>query len=1493
MDIRRFAALRNTLGMTKEYHCSPLNRNLPRNSQFQHKGDCSMRKSGFKRIVSLLLALATVFVLCPAVTAADATAPAACPSCGVAWDSLAFEAWTETAITGDVHYKLTRNVTLSAPVEVATDGNLVLDLNGYSLYAAENSRVFNVSGGTLTVLDSSAAGTGKLQGSDVSTNSAEDADLRGGTVSVTNMGAFNLLSGTVTGGTATLGGNVFCDSATTLYVQGGVISEGTAVPVNGNTGRGGNIYTLGTATITGTARILGGTAQYDSKASYSPNNAGRGGNIFVQSSGGTLTVSGEAQILGGYAANRGGNILVNSSASMTVAENAEVYGGVAETCGNNVDVMTATLNVTGGTIYGSPAGGCTTNINVYSTKSVFNFTGGKVYGKIKALAGMTIRISGKPYIEHLYLPTGTYVVPGTFEAGAWIGVEAEKGQFFTGPLEDPGCYIYFFNYDKTGLTWYDRKGGTNAIYLTTGTPCQCCGEDKNDIKGHDNYTEITESTFVENPLTMVAGHYRLTEDVDLNCIASPIVVDPTDGYVTLDLNGYTLTGPNGQRVFTFTTGGTFNIVDTSANKAGKVCSSSAFAGDGGVIALDNPDGTSVLNVYAGTITGSVAGDNNMGGSIFATNKNTMNLYGGAISGGTSEDHGGNLYVGGAVVNIYDGEVTGGVSTGGTDANGTAFSGCGGNIYVTGPQSVLNIYGGTVSGGISHTANGGNIQANSGGSVYMYDGVVENGAAKRYGGNIYVTGSSGGKYSSFSMYGGTFGEVDTSVASVNGISRGAAENPVRIYNGTVTTSQNITNYLADCACYYTETTGSYIWNYGHNEDVCDYDCPMEQAWSKGYVKSLNTGLHNYEVSGSSGVCNCTLCGYSFNAEGLVAVVGGKVYKSLSDALQGAEEGSVITMLDDATETELAVSGVTLDLNGCTLTADAVTSVAGNIVDSTNGKGLLLSDSISLAADNAHLPVTTAEGLRFSGMTPDHTLERLDSDTVRVRFVFRERSYDTILDELIKAGNTELAVELKLTWTDASGDPREKTYVCDHSLLEKYAEKWNSRRFVATITGVESVTDLTCTVQVSSTAASGVTVAAATLNNVAYINQKLTWDQINSFPLKTKDMTVDEMRQAVLDFMYFNKTYLWTPDQTVNYIKNASGTADVMNQGQVYGGLPYVGVASGNVYRMMDYIDPETGLLDMEKAIPALATKDTVAMADLKYFGSQCSECVYWAWGRVMNSADYTWTADAVPGNDFIILGDIQLPEIERWSLAYNTTQACKDNGEQTMFAAYAQLRKADGLVYWTTAGHLVMAYSDPVVVYNEDGTINGDESYIHLIDQAQTWKTLTNDAGDTFLHKNGINEKYTFTKLFNSSYIPFTFKEFLGEATIQDTTVSLVDANGAAYVDGTIRESDRAYIASGTPESITWDTLFSSRVKSNYGIVDVYVTLYNASGEQFYRHAVRTATAGNKNLAMAEDGAMVTIWKLANVRQNSTYNGKIEVQLATGERVVIFEGNITT
>ena len=1459
-----------------------------------------MKNHRGKRILAALLAFALVMVMCPVTTQAATAVPSTltlCPVCGTTLVNLDFTALdSATAIpgntaSGDQHYRLTANVTLTEQITVT--GNLLLDLNGYSLSAAKNDRCFNVVGGTLIVYDGSAAQTGALIGGDVSSLAATDNAYAGGTIRITSGGTLNYYSGTVKGGYAAQGGNIWSAKGTTMNIFGGVITGGYAVAVDGSTGRGGNLYVQGTVDIGGTARILNGYAQYGT------GNSGRGGNIFAHNRDTLVTIGSNAIVAGGYAGYRGGNILVNYYATLTVRENAEIYGGTARKYANNLDVMTSTLNMEGGTIYGSPAGGAKANVLVYSTSSVFNITGGKIYGRIDALPGMTINIFGKPYVEHLYLPqtldadgnetARALVIPGTFEEGAWVGLEVQaEDQRFTEPMADTSSYMYFFHHDKQGLTWHGpRNAELQYLYLTNGTPCACCGEDKNDIVNYGKCVDITEASFVEG-FSMVAGHYRLTENLTLP-EGYTIPVDGTAGYVTLDLNGYTLTGAAGTELFAVTEGTVFNVVDTTTDKNG------VLKGNGNRVLRLSGEGTQ-LNIYNGTLTGSVVGDGIYGGTLYVTAGAVLNLYGGALENGTSEDHGGNLYASSsAVINVHGGTITGGTTTGGTDAEG-AFTGQGGNLYITGRYTTLNIYGGTITGGTALTSAGGNIMLNSGSNGYMYDGLIEQGGTVKYGANLYVSGSTGSdtniKYSRFYMFGGTFGAVNTEISNANGLSRGGANHELKIYNGTVATTQNVINYLGECACYATDETATYVWNYGHTEQVCDISCPVEEAWGKCYIKAINTGLHEYTVRGNT--CTCTLCSYSFSQENLTALVGGRVYETLTDALKKADQGSTVILLGDVSEPELAIANdVTLDLNGFTVTADAISAVNGKIIDRTCGKGLLVANSVSLAATNPHLPVSLEEGLRFSSITPDHYLERLDNDTVRVRFTFRERSHETKMDDWIKAGNQNITVELNLSWTDSGGKAQNKVYICDDALLLKYAQKWNSRRYVATITGVSAVTDLTCTVQVSSSASSGVTVAADTLNNVNPIHQKLSWDAINSYPVKTKDMTVDEMRQLCVDFMYFTKTYLWTPDQTVDYIRNGSGSADTMTQGTIYGGLPYVGVATGNVYRMMDYINPETGLVDMEKAIPALATKNSVTMADLKYFGSQCSVATYWGWGRVINSPTYHWTAGGVPNNGFVFLGDVKTPaDLAGWSLAYNTVACCQENGEQTMYEAYALAKKADGLVQWTTAGHFIMIYSDAVVVRKTDGTIDGDKSYVYIIDQAQRWQTMTNDQGDTFQYKSNINSKYTFSTLFKNSYIPFTFQEFTGEASIQDTMVHLVK-DETYLVSGTIRESDRAYVTTKTTDTLAWSDLFASRVRSNYGIVDVYVTLYNTDGKEFYRHAVRTANAGNKNMAMVESGPEVTVWKTASVAKNSTYKARIEVQLATGERVVIFDGNITT
>ena len=102
----------------------------------------------------------------------------------------------------------------------------------------------------------------------------------------------------------------------------------------------------------------------------------------------------------------------------------------------------------------------------------------------------------------------------------------------------------------------------------------------------------------------------------------------------------------------------------------------------------------------------------------------------------------------------------------------------------------------------------------------------------------------------------------------------------------------------------------------------------------------------------------------------------------------------------------------------------------------------------------------------------------------------------------------------------------------------------------------------------------------------IKEQLTWEKLNAFPQKREDMTPDEARQLCVDFFRFSKTALWTPDEDMDYIRNAAGNPDSMAKGTIYGGLPYIGLGSGNVYRLMDYMDETTGVVDLSNAADVL-------------------------------------------------------------------------------------------------------------------------------------------------------------------------------------------------------------------------------------------------------------------------------------------------------------------
>lgn len=370
----------------------------------------------------------------------------------------------------------------------------------------------------------------------------------------------------------------------------------------------------------------------------------------------------------------------------------------------------------------------------------------------------------------------------------------------------------------------------------------------------------------------------------------------------------------------------------------------------------------------------------------------------------------------------------------------------------------------------------------------------------------------------------------------------------------------------------------------------------------------------------------------------------------------------------------------------------------------------------------------------------------------------------------------------------------------------------------------------------------------------IRDKLSWDQIRAFPVKSKEMSVVQLRQLCVDFFRFTKTFLWTPDDDFHYIRNAKGSEDHMYRGQIYGGLPYIGLGTGNVYRLMDYYDPETGVVDIK-----------AAAKELKLFGNQCSIGSSWGWARVISSAAYTGTPEMVQANGFLRLGpytyDDSLADFKISGVT--TTQIIAQNGEDVIFESYACLQPADGLVYYRTAGHVIMCSAAPHVVRNADGTINPEESYVTIIEQAQRWVEMTSTSGDSFLAKNSVDKNMTFRKLVEEAYIPFTYGEFQGTYPIEDTWCEF----------------------SHRGDSVTAAQLKAASVTSNFYIADVYAELLDNEGNVTFREACRCRLTGRKLLEL-DEAIHPEAWE---PYADGKHTVRILVQLGTGERPCVYQG----
>ena len=194
------------------------------------------------------------------------------------------------------------------------------------------------------------------------------------------------------------------------------------------------------------------------------------------------------------------------------------------------------------------------------------------------------------------------------------------------------------------------------------------------------------------------------------------------------------------------------------------------------------------------------------------------------------------------------------------------------------------------------------------------------------------------------------------------------------------------------------------------------------------------------------------------------------------------------------------------------------------------------------------------------------------------------------------------------------------------------------------------------------------------------------------------------------------------------------------------------------------------------------------------------------------------------------------------------------------------------MYMTTAGHIVMISEDAEVTRNEDGTINPAKSYVTVLDQTTEWVEGVNEFGETYTYEANVDAKWSFLSLFEGSYLPYTYKEFTGEDPIEDTKIS--------------------YSHQG--DTINYTQLRASSVTCNYGLVDIYASVYDVDGNEVYKMASRANKANMKKLQFVSDKKEKTLFEWGSwedLAADQEYTIVVYAQIGTGERPTLWEGKV--
>ena len=330
-----------------------------------------------------------------------------------------------------------------------------------------------------------------------------------------------------------------------------------------------------------------------------------------------------------------------------------------------------------------------------------------------------------------------------------------------------------------------------------------------------------------------------------------------------------------------------------------------------------------------------------------------------------------------------------------------------------------------------------------------------------------------------------------------------------------------------------------------------------------------------------------------------------------------------------------------------------------------------------------------------------------------------------------------------------------------------------------------------------------------------------------PMTPEEQILWERRQTVLDYMRKQTTVLWRSDVSFDYEITTKRDANFsIVAGRLYQGIPYsFGCSAMGSFLEYASEQDENGIYTLT-GLNAEAFHGGTADARL---GNDCSSAFALAWSQIGASITKSGTMHLCEDYGYLPVGDYENDPVSN----ANTAGVCATNGMAVMYASYAQLQPADGIVKCKeTGGSHAMIIEAVHVEYLEDGTIDGWTSYVSVLDQTSTnYKAQglewSEEYGEEICVISGKPRNVTFRTLLSNGYLPITCRELIDPSPLPEPEIT------------------------DTETVFNKDTLLSGTISCNWWIDAITVRITDSTGAELQKAAVTAIRYQNRTVEMQQ------------------------------------------